>query len=601
MSFRLLILCTLCALCGSTKADSAKPNVLLILTDDQGYGDLGFHGNELIETPAMDRLARQSTRFNRFMVCPFCSMTRASLMTGRYNIRTGCAGVTRGLETVRPDEVLIPEVLKPAGYAAACIGKWHIGEYYPTHPRGQGFDEFFGMPQGHWDNYFDPIQEHNGKMVQTKGFITDVLTEQAMDFIRKHRDGPFFCYLSYNAPHTPMQIGDKYFDKYKAKGIENDWVAAIYGLVENIDDNLKRLLALLDQLKIANDTIVIFMTDNGSEGPEGMRYNAGMRGMKGSVHEGGVRVPFFVRWPGKIPADRELNQLAAHIDVLPTIAELCGVRSYRTKPLDGRSLAPLLLDTEKIPWPDRMIFARALWWKDMVGANGMPAVQSVGQVAYPGAVRTRRWRAVNDRHGWQLFDMLKDPAQKKNVGADHPQVVTRLASAYDDWFSDVRSTPIQRPTIEIGHREWPETKLTVPEARFTDGLRWYNTWGFAHDWITGWTNTNDKIWWETKIVTGGRYRVSLKYACHADAVGTKLRVSGSGNTTTGKLRKAHTPNPHQRPTRVRKRRMIQSFITEDLGEITLEPGPTKITLQASDLTGKSVCDVHSLILRRLAP
>ena len=210
---------------------SDGPNILLILADDLGYGDLAIHGNDKIDTPELDRLARQSTRFDRFMVCPLCSMTRATLLTGRYNLRTGCASVTRGVESVRPEEVLISEVLHPAGYVSGCFGKWHIGENYPSHPRGQGFDNFFGMPQGHWDNYFDPVLEKNGKMVPTKGFITDVLTDAAMRFISENRKRPFFCYLPYNAPHTPMQIADRYYDKYKARGLDNK-PAAVYGLIQ---------------------------------------------------------------------------------------------------------------------------------------------------------------------------------------------------------------------------------------------------------------------------------------------------------------------------------------------------------------------------------
>ena len=178
----------------------SRPNILLVMTDDQGYGDLGFHGNDKIDTPVLDRLAVQSVRFDRFFVSPYCTPTRAALMTGRYPLRTGAAAVTRGLETVRSEEVTVAEVLRSAGYATGCFGKWHIGEHYPSHPNGQGFDEFFGMPQGHWDNYFDPMLEHNGRMVQTHGFITDVLTDHALQFIEQHRDRPFFCYVPYNAP-----------------------------------------------------------------------------------------------------------------------------------------------------------------------------------------------------------------------------------------------------------------------------------------------------------------------------------------------------------------------------------------------------------------
>ena len=283
-----------------------SPNILLIMTDDQGYGDLGCHGNEKIDTPVLDRLASQSVRFDRFFVSPYCTPTRAALMTGRYPLRTGAAAVTRGLETVRPEEVTIAEVLRDAGYATGCFGKWHIGEHYPSHPNGQGFDEYFGMPQGHWDNYFDPKLDHNGQHVETHGFITDVITDYALRFIEQHRDRPFFCYVPYNAPHTPLQVPDRYFDKYAARGLDSR-TAAIYGLVENADENIGRLLAKLDELGLNERTIVFFLSDNGAEGPEGSRYNAGMRGMKGTVHEGGMRVPLFARWPGRFEPGRVIH------------------------------------------------------------------------------------------------------------------------------------------------------------------------------------------------------------------------------------------------------------------------------------------------------
>ncbi len=574
---------------------SERPNVVLILTDDQGYGDIAFHGNDRIDTPVLDRLATESTRLNRFMVCPLCSMTRATLLTGRYNLRTGCASVTRGIESVRPNEVLISEVLKTAGYATGCFGKWHIGENYPSHPRGQGFDEFFGMPQGHWDNYFDPLLEHNGKMVQTKGYISDVLTDAAMSFIGEHHDRPFFCYLAYNAPHTPMQIADRYYDKYASRGLDAK-PAAIYGMVQNIDENVGRLLEQLDELSIAENTIVIFLSDNGAEGPEGSRFNAGMRGMKGSVHEGGVRVPMFVRWPGRIEANRSLDQLTAHVDLLPTIAELCRIKDLKTKPLDGRSLAPLLLGQDVL-WPsDRLVFARNPGWKHLVGALGQPIIESVNR-PFPGSVRTQRWRAVNESDRWDLYDMQADPGQTKNVAADHPDVVQRLSHAYTDWFADVTSVPIARPVIDIGHRRWPVVKLAVPEAHFSGDIHWFNQWGFAHDWLTGWSKLADKIWWEANVVNAGRYEVVLKYACEHDAVGTKLRVTAGDSTVEGVLRKSHPPNPVQRPTRIDKKRFVQTFATQSLGVIELLPGRTRLTLEAIGIPGERVCDVHSLILQ----
>ncbi len=572
-----------------------RPNVVLIMTDDQGYGDLHLHGNSKIDTPTLDRLARESTRMDRFFVSPLCSFTRASLMTGRYYLRTGCASVTRGIETVRSEETTIAEVFRQAGYATGCFGKWHIGEHYPNHPKGQGFDEFLGMPQGHWDNYFDPVLEHNGRMVKTNGYITDVLTSAAIRFIKENRGRPFFCYVPYNAPHTPMQIPDRYFDKYKSRGLD-DRNAAIYGMVENIDENVARILKTLDELELTKNTIVVFLSDNGAEGPQGSRYNAGMRGMKGSVHEGGMRVPCFIRWPDKIAAGRVVDSIAAHIDLLPTLAELCGIGADTAEPLDGISLAPLLLGKRQPELAQRMIFHRSPGWRRLV-AYRAPVITDLQPFA--GAVRTQRWRAVNEGNGWQLYDMQADPSQTKDVADQHTEVVERLGKAYQEWFGDVTREPIRRPRIQVGFREWPTEKLTTPEAYFTGSIRWYNRWGFAHDWLTDWKSANDAIWWEIDVVEAGRFAVRLVYACHEESVGTVLQVEAPGDSTRARIQRAHPPRPRLRPTRSKKVRYIQTFDTMSLGELTLPQGKTRITLRALKATAGRICDVHSIVLQRL--
>jgi len=564
------------------------------MADDQGYGDLHFYGNDKIDTPVLDRLATESTRFERFFVCPLCTPTRATLLTGRYYLRTGVASVTRGLETVRSEEITIAEVLKTAGYATGCFGKWHVGEHYPNHPNGQGFDDFFGMPTGHWDNYFDPVLEHNGRMVETRGYITNVLTNAAIRFVQERRAEPFFCYVPYNAPHTPLQVSDAYFDKYKARGVD-DRTAAIYGMVENIDENVGRLLDTLDDLKLTRNTIVLFLSDNGAEGPEGSRYNAGMRGMKGSLHEGGSRVPFFVRWPGRIKPNAVIERIAAHIDLLPTIAELCEVRMPETAPLDGRSLVPLLTGrTDRLS--DRMIFTRMPGWRRLVGYVD-PVI--IDLQPFPGAVRTQRWRMVNDGSGWQLYDMIADPGQSENVASENAEVVDRLSKAYQRWFADVTREPIVRPPIPVGHRERPAVELPAPEAYFTGNIRWYNQWGFAHDWLTGWTNTSDVIWWDVDVVSAGRYEVTLMYTCPPEAVGTRLRVQAGEAVVEGSIEKAYDPQPVLRPSRQRKRRYTQTFAALKLGEIQLAKGRGRITLKATDKPADGVCDLKSIWLRRI--
>ena len=564
------------------------------MTDDQGYGDLGFHGNEKIDTPVLDRLASQSVRFDRFFVSPYCTPTRASLMTGRYPLRTGAASVTRGLETVRSEEVTIAEVLQGAGYTTGCFGKWHIGEHYPNHPNGQGFDEFFGMPQGHWDNYFDPKLERNGRIVETSGYITDVITDYALRFIDKHRDRPFFCYVPYNAPHTPHQVPDRYFDKYVARGLDTG-VAAIYGMVENIDENVGRLLDRLDELAIADRTVVFFLSDNGAEGAEGSRYNSGMRGMKGTVHEGGMRVPLFVRWPGRLKPDTVVEQIAAQVDLLPTIAELCGVTNPRTLPLDGVSLVPLLTGRTR-DWPGRMIFARSPGWRRMVSYRD-PVIEDLQP--YAGTVRTQRWRAVNEGDRWQLYDMLGDPSEERDVAADHPDTVARLSRAYDRWFAEVTQRPIVRPPIPAGYAQRPAVELPAPEAYFTGGVCWYNKWGFAHDWLTGWSDPNDTIWWDVDVVAPGRYEVSLMYTCPPEAEGTKLRVEAERSIVEGTVLGAYDPEPQERPTRHPKRRFVQTFAKQPLGEIHLEKGRQRITIRALSKPAERVCDLKSLWVRRL--
>ncbi len=591
------LVCAL-ALAGSVKAsESERPNILLIMTDDQGYGDLASHGNPRIDTPVLDRLASQAVRFDRFFVCPCCTPTRAALMTGRYPLRTGAASVTRGLETVRSEEVTVAEVLKTAGYATGCFGKWHIGEHYPSHPLGQGFDEFFGMPQGHWDNYFDPKLEHNGEQIQTRGFITDVITDYALRFMDAHRNEPFFCYVPYNAPHTPMQIPDRYFDKYTARGLDAR-TAATYGLVENADENVGRLLAKLDDLQLAENTVVFFLSDNGAEGREGSRYNAGMRGMKGTVHEGGMRVPLFVRWPGRLPSDTVIEQIAMHVDLLPTIAELCGVTEPQTLPLDGMSLVPLLRG-ESRDWSERMIFARSAGWRRMVGYCE-PVIRELNP--YAGTVRTTRWRAVNEGNegdAWQLYDMLADPSQQQNVAGDHPDETAKLSEAYDQWFADVTEEPIERPPIPVGYAERPLVELPAPEAYFSGNTRWYNQWGFAHDWLTGWSETTDQIWWEIDVVAAGRYEVSVKYTCPASSLGTKLRVEVGDASVEGSLVREYNPKPRQRATRAPKKRFVQTFETQSLGEIDMHEGRQQIIIRALSVPGDCVCDLKSIGLRRV--
>ena len=338
-----------------------RPNIVVILTDDQGWGDLSIHGNTGIHTPNIDRMAQEGAQFDRFFVSPVCSPTRAEFLTGRHFVRTGVYSTSAGGERINPDETMISEVFKQAGYRTAAFGKWHSGMQFPYHPNARGFDEFYGFCSGHWGNYFSPMLEHNNQLVKGKGFVVDDFTERAMEYIEKHRDEPFFVYLPYNTPHSPMQVPDRWWNKFKdmklppdhpkvsAKYLEH--TRAAFAMCENIDWNVGRLLTKLDELKLADNTIVLYFCDNG---PNGNRFNGGMRGRKGSTDEGGVRSPLFVRWPARIKAGTKVPQISSVMDLLPTLADMAGVKVSGTKPLDGISVAPLLLGTAE-HWENRTL------------------------------------------------------------------------------------------------------------------------------------------------------------------------------------------------------------------------------------------------------
>src|SRR5688572_24039164 len=320
----------------AARAAAPRPNVVVILTDDQGWGDLSASGNTDLSTPNIDSLAAGGVSLDRFFVCAVCSPTRAEFLTGRYHPRGGVRGVSTGGERLDLDERTIADVFKAAGYATGAFGKWHNGTQYPYHPNGRGFDEYYGFTSGHWGTYFDPPLEHNGKVVRGEGYITDDLTSRAIGFIERNAGNagdagegrPFFCYVPYNTPHSPMQVPEKFYAKFaKAElkmrpeksgrddGVEH--TRAALAMVENIDWNVGRILKKLDELKLAEDTIVVYFHDNG---PNGWRWNGGMKGRKGSVDEGGIRSPCFMRGPKHLPAGKRVPQIAGAIDLLPTLA-----------------------------------------------------------------------------------------------------------------------------------------------------------------------------------------------------------------------------------------------------------------------------------------
>ncbi len=509
--------------------DSGRvPNVVLIVTDDQGYGDLGVHGNPVINTPNLDRFAGQSVEVESFYVCPVCAPTRAALMTGRYNYRTGVTDTWLGRAMMHADEVTLAEMLRDAGYRTGIFGKWHLGDCYPMRPGDQGFEESLvhtggGLcqPSGPPDNsYFDPSLLHNGERVQTTGYCSDVFTDAAIEFVTKHRGEPFFIYLPYNCPHGPFQIAEEYSRPYEALGMKPadfpavegghplrsipENTAKVYGMVENIDENLGRLFGKLDELGLEDNTIVMFLTDNG---PNGARYNAGMRAQKGSVYEGGIRTAFFIRWPARLEAGHKVDRIAAHIDVVPTVLEACGAGLPEGVELDGRSILPLL-EGRQVDWPDRTLYLQWHRGDEPVRYQRFAARSQKYKLVHAGNVRAGAGPADVPL---ELYDMEADPLETQDLAVELPEVVERMRQGYDAWLDDVgRDHGYEAPRILIGTPQENPTILTRQDWR-----------GPSASWAP-----KGLGYWDIAVPEGGTFEIT----CDADPVKRTgvihLRVQG---------------------------------------------------------------------------
>ncbi len=563
---------------------SEKPNVIVILSDDQGWGDLSLNGNSNISTPNIDALGRQGARFDRFYVCPVCSPTRAEFLTGRYHPRGGVHDTSRGGERLNLGERTIGEIFKAAGYQTAAFGKWHNGMQYPYHPNARGFDEFYGFCSGHWGDYFSPPLEHNGKLVTGKGFIADDFTDHAIHFVEQNKANPFFLYLPLPTPHAPMQVPDEYWARFKEKRLslkatdaskeDEDFTRAALAMVENIDYNVGRLLRKLDELNLSQDTIVVFFCDNG---PNSDRWNGGMRGRKGSTDEGGVRSPLLIRWPGKIAAGKLIAQISGAIDLMPTLTALAEVPVAGAKPLDGVSLVPLLSGAAS-SIPDRKLFSH---WAGRV------------------SVRTQHFRLD---HQGKLYDMLMDPGQEKAVNDKHPALADELKSDVEVWKRELLTglKDDQRP-FTVGH---PDALLTQLPAR--DGDPHGNIRRSAKapncSYFTNWTDATDKITWPIEVLESGRFAVELYYACEPDDVGAELELSFADSKLAATVNDAHNPpargDEHDRVPR-HTESLVKDFRPTQLGVIDLQQGSGELTLRATKLVGEHGPEVRLLMLQRV--
>jgi arylsulfatase A-like enzyme len=560
---------------------SRRPNVVVILADDQGWGDLSIHGNSNLATPNIDSIGRDGALFDRFFACAVCAPTRAEFLTGRYHPRCGVRGVSTGAERMNLDESTVAQTFKRAGYATAAFGKWHNGSQPPYHPNSRGFDEYYGFTSGHWGQYFDAQLDHNGEFVRGKGYLTDDLTDRALKFIRQNRRQPFFCYLPYNTPHSPMQVPDRFFERFansdprlrnRDPGREDlPMTRAALAMCENIDWNAGRVLGEIDKLGLRDDTIVVYFSDNG---PNSWRWNGGMKGRKGSLDEGGLRVPMLIRWPGRIAPGRRVAEIAGAIDLRPTLADLAGIPVNGNKPLDGRSLKPLL-SGERPDWPERTIYS-------------MQARQV--------SVRSQRYRLGASG---ALFDMVSDPGQDRDVSGKVPEVAARLRKAQRDWVAEMLPLvgPDTRP-YPVGYSKF--TYLPARDGTSTGGIKRSSIHPNC-SFFTNWTAADDRMIWAIEVAESGEYEAAVHYTCEAADVGSAIELSFGGSAVQGKVEKANDPpligESWDRAKRTES--YLKDFRPLRLGRMKLAKGKGELTLKALRVAGKQVADVRYVTLTRL--
>ncbi len=565
---------------------AARPNVLIILTDDQGWGDLGIHGNTNLSTPHLDSIAKQGASFQNFYVCQVCAPTRAEFLTGRYHPRTGVSGVSQGQERLNADETTLANVFKAAGYATGAFGKWHNGTQSPLHPNDRGFDEYYGFTSGHWGHYFSPPLDHNGELVRGDGFIVDDLTNHAIAFIEANWEQPFLCYVPLNTPHSPMMITDEFYKKFQDASPamrhrdphreDLQMTRAALAMVENIDWNVGRILKALNRLSLDDNTIVVYFSDNG---PNSFRWNGGMKGKKGSIDEGGVRSPLFVRWPGKIQAGSQIEKIAGAIDLLPTLMDMADVDQPLQKPIDGLSLMPLLKDSEAA-WMPRELFS----------IRG-------GQVS----VRNQRFRF--DAQG-RLFDIGSDRGQRKDVSAEYPEITGEMKKRAKQYRKEMElefAKNRDRP-FNVGFS--PSTMLPARDGKEHGNVQ-RSVKSPNNSFFTNWESKDASITWQVDVATAGDYEVILRYTCAAGDEGVTMRLASESEGESGQFTSASVVEVFDPPLydkskeRVEKSHyFVKDFKAFSLGKLHLPEGKCTLRLTADEIIGTKAVDVHSIQLVR---
>ncbi|MCP4787267.1 MAG: arylsulfatase [Fuerstiella sp.] len=551
-------------------AAASKPNVVIVITDDQGYGDLSCHGNPILKTPQIDDLHSESVRLTDYHVAPTCSPTRCAFLTGHWTNRTGVWHTIMGRSMLRENEVTMGQVFKDAGYATGMFGKWHLGDNYPYRPEDRGYTEVMrhggggvGQTPDYWDNaYFDGSYWHNGTPEPVKGFCTDVFFDYAKRFIKasKKADKPFLAYIATNAPHGPMHAPEESAAPYAS--VENVGLQNFYGMIANIDDNVGRMRAFLADEGLTDNTIFIFTTDNGSS--SGWRtFNAGMRAGKGSEYDGGHRVPFFVYWPeGKLTGGYDVKPITAHVDVLPTLIDLCDVAPPDGVRFDGTSIAAMLNPTNDVDWPDRILVTDSQRVKDPIKWR-------------KSSVMTSQWRLIN---GKELYDIRVDAGQESDVASGHPRVVKRLTEFYDAWWEELLPSFSNDTAIYLGHPAGNPARLTSHDWITTQSTPWNQ--GHIRKAVNGDGHTG---FWNVLVHATGDYEVRLRR--WPETANLKINASlAPGAEVPGARAYRTQPGESINPTKaslrigdVLAKADVAPDATEVVFNVTLKKGKTRMT------------------------
>ncbi len=570
----------------SAQAQRSHPNVIVILSDDQGWGDLGFTGNQFVQTPHIDRIAREGAIFDNFYVCPVSSPTRAEFLTGRYSTRTGVNSTSGGGERFNLGEKTIADYFHEAGYSTALFGKWHSGTQYPYHPNARGFEEFYGFCSGHWGNYWNPVLEHNGEIVSGDGFIIDDLTNKAIDYLNAAGDKPFFLFMSYNTPHSPMQVPDSWWNRVKDRPLtqsateaqreDSTFTKAALAFAENIDWNVGRLLSHLSKLGIEEETIVLYFADNG---PNSHRWNGGMRGRKGSTDEGGVRSPLCMRWPGHISAGTHKQQLMGAIDLLPTLLGLSGIAYQEQKPLDGINMQSVLLSGNESEI-DRVLYS---YWQDKL------------------SVRSAGYLLSADDH---LYDLREDRVQNNPIEATQSKIYVYLKEQKNSYEREVlidHPHKDMRP-FAIGHIDEVYSKLPARDAKISGGIERSNKYPNS-SYFTNWRDSNAEIRWNIDVLDDGLFEAYIYYTCDERNIGSTFTLEtdrGGQEKLNFQLTTAHDmPMLGADLDRVpREESYVKGFKSLAVGKLPLAEGRATLTLKATNIAHEEAMNFWMLVLKR---